>query len=343
MITSRNLRLPVSLPVPRQYRRDVRAKAEVCAMTVCVATIFSWHYGNGEMGVAVLTASDRMITVVDTQYEPGQLKVSFLTDNICALLSNDYPTISATLYKVIPKIQERDNWTVEEVGNLFAEQLAAVYREEAVRKYLSPLDLTLDDLLSKSSGLNDSLVEALVRQVQEYQGASVEALIVGHDRRGAHIFSIDRGVLSNQTDMGFWAIGMGAFHARTQLMRARYAKTWSFFPALSSTYAAKRTAQIAPGVGVATDMHLITRDGTSPIVPPMMARLENAYSEYLTSHQRLVERIVHYLGSYTVVDNQIVDIDSPASADVSRQPPPPAPTEDQVPPSEPPAVGEQES
>lgn len=49
-------------------------------MTVCIAMVFSWNYGTIEkpvFGRVAITASDRMITAADVQYEPQQKKAAY--------------------------------------------------------------------------------------------------------------------------------------------------------------------------------------------------------------------------------------------------------------------------
>ena len=44
------------------------------------------------------------------------------------------------------------------------------------------------------------------------------------------------------------------------MMQAGYVNTFRYYAALGVTFAAKKSAEIAPGVGKATDIHLIRTD-----------------------------------------------------------------------------------
>jgi hypothetical protein len=46
------------------------------------------------------------------------------------------------------------------------------------------------------------------------------------------------------------------------------------------TYAAKRAAEVAPGVGSQTDMYFVTRDNASPIPDPYLDFVKARYDEY---------------------------------------------------------------
>jgi hypothetical protein len=66
-------------------------------------------------------------------------------------------------------------------------------------------------------------------------------------------------------DVGFAAIGIGAWHAKSRLMQGGYINNMFFAPALAVLYAAKKAAEIAPGVGRATDIQIVLREGHFPL------------------------------------------------------------------------------
>jgi hypothetical protein len=78
-----------------------------------------WFYGEGDFGRAILTASDRMLTAGDIQYEPSQHKTSHLSPTTLLLVAGDmtvhtealtYTTRDiATL--VSPNVQESQRFT----------------------------------------------------------------------------------------------------------------------------------------------------------------------------------------------------------------------------------------
>lgn len=107
-------------------------------------------------------------------------------------------------------------------------------------------------------------------QLQGYSGPEVEAIVVGADDRNAHIYLVDNYIKVNcYDDVGFVAIGIGAWHARSQLMQARYSNMWKFNHAVGIAYAAKKQSEIAPGVGAETDLFVVNRDGTNPLMPEL--------------------------------------------------------------------------
>ena len=140
-------------------------------------------------------------------------------------------------------------------------------RRHAEDIYLAPLGLNTDLLSAQQKEMSDSLVSALVTQMQEYRGEQIEALIVGTENGHATIYHVDtRGTATCADDVGFAAIGIGAWHARSQLMQTRYTNAALYYPALAAVYAAKKAADISPGVGTTTDIHIAFRDQTERLL-----------------------------------------------------------------------------
>ena len=86
---------------------------------------------------------------------------------------------------------------------------------------------------------------------------AVEALITGIDSTGAHIYVVTNTEVACRDAAGFAAIGAGCWHANSQFMFAGHTRFSPLPESLLLTYAAKRRAEVAPGVGVGTDMFTI--------------------------------------------------------------------------------------
>lgn len=67
----------------------------------------------------------------------------------------------------------------------------------------------------------------------------------------------DPGVITRHDSIGFVTIGAGENHANSQFMFEGYTSNWPFEQALLLTFAAKKRAETAPGVGWGTDMFWI--------------------------------------------------------------------------------------
>jgi hypothetical protein len=85
--------------------------------------------------------------------------------------------------------------------------------------------------------------------------------------------------------------------------------------ALAMTYFAKKRAEIAPGVGTTTDIHLITRSGWEPIRPDTMEKAAELYKEFEEARAAHATKIIKELNDFL------------AKAPPPPSSPPPPPTE----------------
>jgi hypothetical protein len=93
------------------------------------------------------------------------------------------------------------------------------------------------------------------------------------------IFHINGNGLSVcQTDIGFVSIGIGADHANLQLMSQGYSRhSVDFYAALSLIYAAKKSSELAPGVGKETDIFFMVDNQAQRLNSAPKTILDQAY------------------------------------------------------------------
>lgn len=148
-------------------------------------------------------------------------------------------------------------------------------------RILAPLGLNSDTFHAQQKDFSDGFVNTIISQLQNRRPADVEAMVVGTDGESAHIYAVDS--YGNDTcldGVGFGAIGIGAWHAKSRLMQVGHTTTRIFAPTLASVFAAKKNSEIAPGVGSATDINVILNDGISSLWAPTLPKLEDLYSKY---------------------------------------------------------------
>jgi hypothetical protein len=139
----------------------------------------------------------------------------------------------------------------------------------------------------------------LTSQLQSYEGEEVEALVIGSDGENVHLYTVDtRGISHCMNDVGFAAIGIGAWHAKSNLMQNAYVNTINFAPALAATFAAKRSADVAPGVGRHTDMWVIFRDAMIPLWTPVDTKLQEVFEQYRKDRDDLIRVAVEKLQAF---------------------------------------------
>jgi hypothetical protein len=234
-------------------------------VTVCVAALASGR---------VVGVSDRMITAGDIQYEPQQAKVWPITSSIIVMYSGDTAIqteiLKDTALRIGTQISANPSaWVnVRDVAQAYSECFQTARLIRAERMILRPLGLTNQLFLDQMSTMEPGVVSSLVRQLRDYQFSEPNsALIVGVDEDGyqeqgkkrvyAHIYLAHEAEVTCQDRVGFAAIGIGTFHAESQFMFAGYDSKWSFPKTLLLAHAAKKRAEVSPGVGKATDMFAI--------------------------------------------------------------------------------------
>jgi hypothetical protein len=279
-----------STHIPARLPRLSRGSGSV---TVCIAALINWIYPNQEIGRAVIAVADRMLTSGsgDIEYEPAQLKLAFLRRRIVLLAAGDITIHTEALTLTSRSLASEPTDDVEDVAELYATSLRRIKNRRAYDRYLSPLNLDEHSFLTRQSEMVPNLVFELANQLQDYW-LNVEALVVGcDDRLLAHIFHIDgEGNKTFHDDINFAAIGIGSNHAKSYFMASRYPRVVNYYRALPILYAAKRRAEVAPGVGKESDWILITRDGWHFIYPNIIAELGTAYDDIeKTSQQKFTD------------------------------------------------------
>jgi hypothetical protein len=292
---------------PRWLQHDRSRKPELGerkSVTVCVATIFRWNFGSAEQidyGWAAVVASDRMRTSGDVQYEPFQLKLGTFTPSCLVMVSGDFGMHSEAFRETYK--QTKPDSLPSNIARIYAQQLQAIKRREAEDLYLAPLGLNTDTFLAQQKDMSEKVVNTLLDQLQTYRGEDVEALIVGQetvrDHNSVRLFAINsHGVIACCDDIGFAAIGAGAWHARSVLMQAKYINTSTFAPALALTYAAKKAAEIAPGVGKDTDMHIILKNKIETVTDDTMKKLDSVHGAFSRRRESLAADAIRDIQEY---------------------------------------------
>jgi 20S proteasome alpha/beta subunit len=268
-------------------------------VTVCVAALFNFLYQDGVGKVAVVM-SDRKITTGDVEYEPNQQKIAYITNRAIITIAGDYSIHSEALRLTTEQLKDRPEAVPQAIASIYGQAIQAVKRKQAEDIYLSPLGLNIDTFLAQQSEYSNSFTEKLTQQLQNFRGDEVEALVIASDGTNSHIIHIDsRGVANNMDDVGFAAIGIGSWHARSKLMQLGYVNNGNYGKAVTDVFTAKRAAEIAPGVGkLFTDTALVFKSGVEQIRADVYQKLEEIYAINSSRHQNIDQEAVDLLNKY---------------------------------------------
>ena len=267
-------------------------------MTVCVAAI-------GDNGQMLILAADRMLTGL-AQYESPNPKVFELTRSIAVMWSGSDVSFQSLIHNrlradVNARVKANpDKWLgVEEVANLYLAHYNDVTRGMMEQSVLEPFGFDRSSFLKEEPTMGRRLAERLSQRIASFAPPEISALIVGMDTMGstpetvseAHIYKFENygrtGRLSCEDAIGFAAIGSGAVHAESELMKSGHGPSRSGDKTLLVTYLAKKRGQAGPGVGEETDFYYFHQ---RPPYPSYLARVGDDISETLKKeYQRLKE------------------------------------------------------
>lgn len=268
-------------------------------MTVCIAALFTWSYPptmGGSVptfGRAAAVLSDRMITAGDIQYEPQQLKIATISPRILLLIAGDYSIHSQAIKDTQKQTRNILDATPHNVALIYGHKIQAIKQRQAEDLYLAPLGLNMDTFLAQQRDLSEGFVQSITSQIQNFKGEDCAALVVGSDGENAQIYEIDHnGTVHCRDDVGFAAIGIGAGHALSRFMQAGYVNSVDISRALAASYSAKKNAEVAPGVGKATDIHLVFKDNIEPLWSEIAEKLDELYAAYEKRRSELADQVV---------------------------------------------------
>jgi ATP-dependent protease HslVU (ClpYQ) peptidase subunit len=268
-------------------REDARA------LTVCIAALC-----NG--GSTVVCAADRMLTGGDTQFEHAEPKIKALTNAIFVLMAGDSAAQSEIVQRLLIEVGGRidespGDWlSVLDVAEMYVTHFNRVRNRGSEQRILAPLGLTLESFVSRQSEMDPTFIQNLSTELLNAPDLGTAAIIAGCDESGGHIYVVSEGNIACCDDIGFVAIGSGGNHAASYFMVEGHAGNAELPETVFRTYVAKRRSEIAPGVGLATDMHVIGPQlGTSfPIGDHVYTIFGKKYKEWRQRERRLADIIV---------------------------------------------------
>jgi hypothetical protein len=247
-------------------------------VTVCIAAMCRDDEGATPRAVV---AADRMVTLGGfMEFEHTVPKMDQPADSALVLIAGD------TLYgtRLASDTGSSLRGTNPRTGDL-ALKLAVAYeqtrQEVMAQQVLAPRGLSLSEFYDMHAKLNPN-VTMMIDQLLSGFNLGVELLVAGVDDQGAHIYSIENpGRPERRHDpIGYGAIGSGTPHALQAMIGFRHCETDSFKDTLFRVYVAKRRSEVAPGVGLDTDMAVISRGEVSWLSDETIAQLAHVYESF---------------------------------------------------------------
>ncbi len=240
-------------------------------MTICVAAIC-------DKCNAVIVASDKMITAefLALEFEHPNSKIEKLADCCVGLTAGDALAHTELFRACKQNIQLLKSPSVELIANEVKEQFLAHRRSRAEEAILKPRGFTINEFYKEGliTRIPSDLAMAIDRGVQDSK-YPLSILLAGVDDLGAHIYSIeDPGIVNCFDRLGYNAIGSGDRHALYYIIGNDHQENSGLKETLFLVYAAKKKAELAPGVGNAIEMAIIRKSGIKFITQKEKNQLE---------------------------------------------------------------------
>jgi len=249
-------------------------------VTVCIAALCR---DERDAPLAVI-AADRMVTLGGfIQFEHAVPKMSYPSPFAIAMIAGD--TLFGT--RIAQEIATALSGTNPQVLEI-AHRLASHYEDTRLMlvetQILAPRGLTLQTFYEHHESLNDQIT-MMIDQSMAQLDIGVQLVLAGVDAAGAHIYTIENpGRPERQHDViGYAATGIGAIHAMQSMIGFGHSSSAGLKETVFRVYASKRRAEVAPGVGLETDLVIISADGLIWLDENMTNQLSDIYDQFRDS------------------------------------------------------------
>ena len=230
-------------------------------MTVCIGLIC-------DSKKRAIVIADRMITQegISVQFEHTESKIKKLAPNCLALVSGSATICEDIFEPVISRFKRLKNVRISKIASEVAASYSQIRSKKIEEIHFRPRQLTMKWFYENQKKLNDGYIRSMDATIEEFtfdEGSDFDVLVVGVDKDGAHIYTINNPGTGNTLDgIGWGCAGNGFLHAESTIIANKYSSKMPFKKALYIAYCAKRHAEIAPGVGNNdTDIAYITEKG----------------------------------------------------------------------------------
>lgn len=247
-------------------------------MTICLAALCQ----DGEENRAVV-ATDRMVTLGGfIEFEHAIPKMAAASARAISMAAGDALIGTRIVQEVAQAVTGTP--TVLDIAQRLASQYEGTRTARIEQQLLALRGLNWQSFYGGHASFNPQITMMLDQQMQGFN-LGVELLLAGVDDSGAHIYSVHNpGRPEYLHDViGYAAIGSGAIHAVQSMIGFGHAANGKYHETVFRVYASKRRAEVAPGVGLDTDMAVISASGMHWLSPEELEQLRKIYEGFESS------------------------------------------------------------
>lgn len=252
-------------------------------MTVCIGAIC-------ESGKAIVVAADRMYTSsppLNLEFETDESKIERIGRSCMALAAGGVADVTEVVAAVLRELGGNEAPEISKVVSALKAGYIA-HRAKKVNEaiVLPMLGQDFAGFLSRGGSLPNYLqvqpatYQQIIVMSQQFN-MGLDILAAGIDSTGAYIAQISHPGTSYMLDkLGYGAVGSGAIHAITKLNLSGQTVRRKLAPTLYAVFAAKKAAEVAPGVGTITDVGTIVQTkGFRLCSKEVLSELESIYQK----------------------------------------------------------------
>jgi hypothetical protein len=184
--------------------------------------------------------------------------------------SDDISHVTPIIDSATERMEKDEEHTLISACNTVIESYQEQIRAVATRRYLARLGWDMKTFLKDGAKkLTPEVFESLMNKISGVELRS-QFLVCGYDpKRRPHLFSVsDPGDAHFHDNVGFSAIGSGAYSAESALFFFNIQKSAPLYYALYAVCVAKFMAETATDVGKQTSVIFLRRDGQAGIIWP---------------------------------------------------------------------------
>lgn len=244
-------------------------------MTVCLAALCR----DGDESRAIV-ATDRMVSLAGfIEFEHAIPKMVTASTRALAMSAGDALIGNRIADEVAKSLTGTP--TVVEIAQRLASHYGATRTARIEQQLLALRGLNFQTFYGGHNSFNPQLAMMLDQQMQQFN-LGVELLLAGVDDSGAHIYSIQNpGQPESLHDIiGYAAIGSGAIHAIQSMIGFGHTGEAEYHETVFRVYASKRRSEVAPGVGLDTDMAVVGAGGIHWLSGEELEQLRKIYEEF---------------------------------------------------------------
>lgn len=247
-------------------------------MTVCIAAA-------AEANKSIVLIADRMATNMNVVREAESAhKILSIKSNIYMLIAGD-GVLGKEIHKaVLARVDEIN--TIEEAAAVAQSEYINARLARVQNLVLVPRGLTIDAYQRQQQTLEPNIAALIDQQMMQFS-IDVSLLVAGVDATGARIYAVENGIYGELDS--FSAIGSGSTHATNSLHARNYSPDFEATKARYLAFEAKKRSEVAPGVGVKTDMIVIEADNTKTYTDEELSNLNTKYESIMKQETKLLD------------------------------------------------------